>query len=49
LEEIRDQIERDGVIKCGSLGRFNEKLQKAGWFTGPLAGLIMRFLMGGPV
>jgi len=24
-------------------------MQKAGWFTGPLAGLIMRFLMGEPV
>jgi hypothetical protein len=46
---MRGQIERDGAIKGGSLGRFIEKMQKAGRLTCPLAGLIMRFPMGGPV
>ena len=46
---MRGQIERDGAIKGGSLGRFMEKLQKAGRFTGTLGGLIVRFPMGGPV
>ncbi len=46
---MRSQIERDGAIKGGSPGRLIENLQKAGRFAGPLAGLIMRFPMGGPV
>ena len=49
LEEIRGQIERDGAIKGGSLRRFNDLMNDAGWFTGPLAGVVMQFLAGGAV
>lgn len=31
----------------GSLARFNEKMQNSGWFTGPLSGFVMRFIVGG--
>jgi len=49
LEEIRGQIERDGAIKGGSLRKFNDLMRDAGWFTGPLAGLVMQFLVGNSV
>lgn len=46
LAELRRQMEEDGAIKGGSLSQANDKMQKAGWLTSPLAGIVMRFLFG---